>query len=385
MQTALKMQAIASGIPNLLFIDPQFAPDKVIRGKNSRCEITSYWRYIRSQKYQTVKLLLESRWDFQGAKVILEEWRSTLSFLQQYLQPEDIKLLQQEQTKLKSIITQLNTAGDYLNFASETKNRDKLHSVLNLYTQCRIYWNLEEIANFLPRLGTFYEETIQAIIVELGGEKYFEHNNQNKKWTLVSSSLEQELKERYEQAEKRFIWDSRLWKVKTVPKTKDDTSEKILGYGFKWYQFQRLSSRYRKRSFAEALIYYSNDKNLIYFWEKINSSLAQIDYWVDQRNNLVHGVKGLSTTSMCRNHEQDKVDYQNCSEEERQNPYNYDPNQSCEAQDIINQMAIICHNTLKLFGKSQSEYVDLKEPQKSKHYLYSEIKQQVIQDLIDNC
>ena len=385
MQTALKMQAVASGIPHLLFIDPQFNVAEVMNGNKSECNITSYWRYVRSQKYQTVKLLLDSRWDFQGAKVILEEWQTTLRFLQPYLQSEDAEELKQEEKKLNSIVSQLNKAVDYLNFASAKKNRHKLHSVLNLYTQCRIYWNLEEVANFLPRLGTFYEETIQAIIVELGGEKYFEHDNHNSKWNLVKDNLDLDLIEAYEQAERKFIWDSKLWKPITAPKTKYDDLEKVLGYKLKWYNnsSRRLGSRYRKRSFAEALISYSSDRDKIYFWKKIDDALAQIDYWVDRRNSLIHGVKGLSINSMAQNHQLDKLDYQNSSSEEQENPYNCDPNQSCDAEEIIDRMSIICHNTLKLFDQSKSEYVDLKSPQDAKYYLYSEIKEQVIKDLMD--
>ncbi|MEL6580230.1 MAG: hypothetical protein AAFQ14_10785 [Cyanobacteria bacterium J06621_12] len=386
MQTALKMQAVASGIPDLLFIDPQLNVAKIMNGNKSECKITSYWRYVRSQKYQTVKLLLDSRWDFQGAKVILEEWQTTLRFLQQHIQPEDAKELEGEERKLESIISQLNKAVDYLNFASAEKNRHKLHSVLNLYTQCRIYWSLEEVANFLPRLGTFYEETIQAIIVELGGEKYFEYGNRNSKWNLLRDNLDSDLIEKCKQAERKFIWDSNLWKP--ITKIKDDASEQIIEDRLKWYKKNSrlsriLKGRYRKRSFAEALINYSGDQDKIYFWKKIDDSLSQIDYWVDQRNDLIHGVKGLSISSMVQNHQQDKLDYQNSSSEEQENPYNCDPNQSCDAEEIIDRMSIICHNTLKLFGQSKSDYIDLKNPQQAKYYLYSEIREQVIKDLMD--
>ncbi|MFM6404708.1 MAG: hypothetical protein ACKPGT_08615, partial [Microcystis sp.] len=71
-KTALKIQAIASDFKNLLFIDPILDLNQLLEGKNSECQLTSYWLYQRNQKYQTVKLLLQKRWDFDGARVILK-------------------------------------------------------------------------------------------------------------------------------------------------------------------------------------------------------------------------------------------------------------------------------------------------------------------------
>ncbi|MFM7790625.1 MAG: hypothetical protein ACKO90_21720, partial [Microcystis panniformis] len=56
-KTALKIQAIASDFKNLLFIDPILDLNQLLEGKNSECQLTSYWLYQRNQKYQTVKLL----------------------------------------------------------------------------------------------------------------------------------------------------------------------------------------------------------------------------------------------------------------------------------------------------------------------------------------
>ena len=67
MKTAISMQAFASSINKQIFIDPILSPAKILAGEPSECELTSYWRYMRNQKYQDVKVLLEKRWDFDGA------------------------------------------------------------------------------------------------------------------------------------------------------------------------------------------------------------------------------------------------------------------------------------------------------------------------------
>ncbi len=383
MQTALKMQATASGIPNLLFLDPQLNLSKALKGECSECAVTSYWRYLRTQKYQTVKLLLNQRWDFQGARVILEEWQKNLDFLKSNLKEANTEELSIEKENLNDVVKNLNCAVDYLNFASVSTDKGKLHSILNLYTQCRIYWTLDEIANFLPRLGSFYEEAIQSLIVQFGGEKYCKYKNRNKKWTLLKSNLvsNQSLLELFEKAEKTFIWDEKIWRRKTTPKTKDDKSEKIVGYEFILHDEHRLSSRYRKKSFAEALIRNSKDKNSIFRWEKIDKSLNRLNYWVDQRNDLIHGVRGLSKYSMEEKKDNDIRDYNNSSLEHKENPYHPDPSKSCESNQLIKEMSVVCHQIIRLFGMEKSPYVDLKTPDIAKYYLYSDIREKVINQL----
>ncbi|MEG3861094.1 hypothetical protein [Microcoleus sp. herbarium12] len=88
MQLALTMQAIASSVTNQLFINPQLSPKNILRGQASECDFTSYWRYMRSQKYQDAKIILESRWDFRGAISILDGWLTTLKFLKPYSDPK---------------------------------------------------------------------------------------------------------------------------------------------------------------------------------------------------------------------------------------------------------------------------------------------------------
>ncbi|MGA7953691.1 MAG: hypothetical protein WCA07_09235 [Gloeobacterales cyanobacterium] len=80
MQTALQIQSISSEIRKQLFLDPQLDIKKILLGKPSACNFTSYWQHRRGQKYQTVKQLLE-RWDFAGAHTVLELWQEDLKWL----------------------------------------------------------------------------------------------------------------------------------------------------------------------------------------------------------------------------------------------------------------------------------------------------------------
>lgn len=71
MKTALQLQGISvSAFKRLLFINPLLSIPSVFAGQPSSCELESYWRYMRTHKYQTIRLLLE-RWDFDGAIQIL--------------------------------------------------------------------------------------------------------------------------------------------------------------------------------------------------------------------------------------------------------------------------------------------------------------------------
>jgi hypothetical protein len=164
MQSALQMQSIASGISRQLFIEPQLNIAKILRGESSNCQIVSYWRYLRLQKYQTLKLLLDSRWDFDGAKAIVEEWRDTLKFIKQYIETDDRSQIEQELSKLDKIVKTLDKGVNNLNLAAPLAENEPADRFLNIYTQCRMYWHLNQVANFLTRLGMFYEEILRSIV-----------------------------------------------------------------------------------------------------------------------------------------------------------------------------------------------------------------------------
>ena len=138
-KTALKIQAIASDFKNILFIDPILDLNQLLEGKNSECQLTSYWLYQRNQKYQTVKLLLQKRWDFDGARVIVKDWQETLIYLAKQVSAIASDT-QKEQEKLTEIITSLDFAVSCFNLdKNAVRDNDKMeHNFwLNLYTQCR--------------------------------------------------------------------------------------------------------------------------------------------------------------------------------------------------------------------------------------------------------
>jgi hypothetical protein len=354
MQTALQMQAIASGISKQLFIEPKVDVSRILTGENSECRIISYWRYERSQRYQIVKLLLNKRWDFQGARIILQEWQSTLDFLNNHLEQEDTKQLKQEREKIKTVTTKyLKKAEDNLNLSSQEINNEVHYSMLNLYTQCRIYWELEEIANVLPRLSTFYEEALHLILNHFGESRWFVNDNRESKWIFDINQVPETLVNCYQEVEKEF------------DKNIDWT------YNFK------LNSRYRKRNFAEALVKYSNDNEKLNIWQNIITNLKKIDYWIDKRNDLIHAAKGLTLDTM----EKELIDDQkNYRDKGRKNPYKPNPEIACNYQDILERITCICEQVIKLIGQKPNIYVGYEE--NTPRYIYSNIRELVINKLM---
>ncbi|WP_218079713.1 hypothetical protein [Anthocerotibacter panamensis] len=243
MKTALKAQAISLGFSKLLFIDPKLKISSFLRGLPSETEITSFWKHARTQKYQSIKLLLE-RWDFGGALVILNDWRKNLKYLNEHINDSNLfnsnntaasitKTLEiacncldlnvNRDTKLPQIIsTQLK---------SQISSYDRL---LNIYTQCQMYWELDHVANFLYRLSTFCELILHQVM----------HRNNG-----------------------RFNDDS--------------------------------GNRFSKRNEITSLIKDRNRED----WNQILQFLEKLDFWVDVRNQLVHSAQGVSKKSMQELHD----------------------------------------------------------------------------------
>ncbi|TPX29165.1 hypothetical protein [Cylindrospermopsis raciborskii] len=106
MKTALQLQGISvSAFKRLLFINPLLSIPSVFAGQPSSCELESYWRYMRTHKYQTIRLLLE-RWDFDGAIQILTDWQEYLSYL------INQGIVDQESTADNQVINKLEQSSD---------------------------------------------------------------------------------------------------------------------------------------------------------------------------------------------------------------------------------------------------------------------------------
>lgn len=374
MKTALQIQAISSPFKKILFLDQQLDLNRLLEGKTSECELTTYWLYQRNQKYQTVQLLLEKRWDFDGAKVILEEWKSILKFFQENLKTQNQEAtpqLDQEIDKLESVSIKLNYAVDKLNFAAiRPENRpddlclenDIIDKMLNLYTQCRIYWNLNEISNFLPRLGSFYEESLQVIIRHFIQPEWFINKNKNEKWVLIKNKLPKDIVINYEKIQREDFGEREkiYWNHKGVNNN------------------HYLANRYFKRSFVKALIETRNQDLEQNCLDNILISMKRLDFWVDRRNKLVHGSQGLSIETMEQELETYRKIY-NQNPASQENPFGPDPAKTSHYKDILGQMTMICQETLKLIGQPPHSCVNF--PQNTPYYLYSEIKDWVINTL----
>jgi hypothetical protein len=347
-KTALKIQAIASDFKNILFIDPILDLNQLLEGKNSECQLTSYWLYQRNQKYQTVKLLLQKRWDFDGARVIVKDWQETLIYLAKQVSAIASDT-QKEQEKLTEIITSLDFAVSCFNLdKNAVRDNDKMeHNFwLNLYTQCRIYWELDEIANFLIRLSSFYEVTLNELIMGLRGQKYLRNNNQNQDWAFARNKASQEFYNKFQELEQDF-------------ERRD---------------FYKLGNRYSKRNFVQTLIEIDHPDRLE-LWQQILASLVKLDYWFDNRNALIHSGRGVSVQTMIDQLQEDKRNWTDDKDKYKANPH-----KACHPNNILGEVLNIAVHTYQLLGQKSSPYVgwDKNTP----YYLYSQLRDEICQQLI---
>ncbi|WP_287129909.1 hypothetical protein [Candidatus Cyanaurora vandensis] len=253
MQTALKMQAIATGFSKLLFIDPELKVSKFLRGEPSGTKITSFWKYTRTQRYQNVNLLLE-RWDFGGALIVLEDWQRTQRFLNKNI--DDPELFRNSNI-VASAVQVLELACDCLELNQDRmleiqKNTSKrprevstkflnqiieYDKLLNVYTQCLLYWKLNRVANFLYRLSTFYDLVLYQVRVR-----------NNSRGPVLTGD------------------------------------------------------RFQKRAMIEQYI----QGGLRPHWEVIAKYLDQLNFWVTIRNELVHDARGVVKEGMRLKFEEQK-------------------------------------------------------------------------------
>lgn len=348
MQTALRIQAIASNIQKQIFLEPKLVVKDLLEGQASKCEPDCYWQYMRNQKYATVKLLLNQRWDFDGARVILKDWQETLIYLAKQV-PKIASDTQKEQEKLTEVIKKLNLAVSCFNLDKNAlrDNEQMEHNFwLNLYTQCRIYWGLDEIANFLIRLSSFYEVTLNELIMGLRGQKYLRNNNQNQYLAFVINKASQEFCNKFEELELNV--------------------EKKGSY--------TLVNRYSKRNFVQTLIEIDHPDRLE-LWQQILASLVKLDYWFDNRNALIHSGRGVSVQTMINQLKEDKR-----IGTDDKDKYKADPDKACHPNNILGEVLNIAVHTYQLLGQKSSPYVGLDK--NTPYYLYSQLRDEICQQLI---
>ncbi|OKH34733.1 hypothetical protein NIES2101_38580 [Calothrix sp. HK-06] len=361
MQTALQMQAIASMVEFQANLDPVLDICKVLHGKPSFCKLNAHWKYIRSQRYITIKKLLQ-RWDFDGSIQLLKDWQQYLQKLQ-HENITDSGAISINDSTIKQVIAALNIAVDCFNLDNTKVSQDLNKPVnillrqssqlvklvgnnsydrqLNLYTQCRIYWQLNQIANFLSRLASFCEETFHFLIEKLEGLVYFPKNNYSDHWDVIKIKV------------KPAIW--RQFKI--------NESDKFCDNNKKDY---RLSTRFNKRNFVDALIKDRNEPQEKIAWQKITASLDKLEYWIEKRNKIVHAAKGVSVETMKISLEQDRKDGHKSALK------------ACQPEGILAEITNISNQTSSLLNKPNSKYVGFNN---TPYYIYSDIRDWVITQL----
>jgi len=332
MQSALRLQAIASAAKKQLFVEPLLSVKRILYGEPSECKFTSYWQYMKTQKYEDIKVILD-RWDFEGALQLLNQWKQSLKFLKDN-NIDDAKIKIHNQL-IEQVIQALEIANNYWSLDIEkakylVKQRsskilpeiaeqlsindeeDFLGDILlNTYTQCRIHYKLEQMASFLVGVGSFYEIVLQRIVKEHGTkekQKEFEDKNNN---------------------------------------------------------------RYDKRNIVSSL--FSKNSNKKKSWEDIKNLLSQLDSWYHRRNKFVHyddeaskNFGGISKKSL-----------ENFYLDEKKKGRNI-----CSLDSILDVMTEIIRNDLLLISSElQSNFVWKDREKNKRYYIYSEVRDWVIEQL----
>ena len=126
-------------------------------------------------------------WDFNGARTILEDWQQYVNQINSLISENNTDKIDTDinDRKIKNIITLIDVTIGYFNLDSSGTSRykknnrsksdeiqlflDKINQnydkLLNLYTQCRIFWEIDQVANFLGRMSTFCEEVLHYLIL----------------------------------------------------------------------------------------------------------------------------------------------------------------------------------------------------------------------------
>jgi hypothetical protein len=323
MQNALRMQALASSAMKQLFIEPKLSVKCLLAGKPSECQLTSYWRYMRTQKYQDVKNILESRWDFNGGCEILEDWKRLLRFWKKYT---DNNSLSQNDKLIANIIKVLKISDHCFNLdiqsakaIIDSSSGSKLSPhlieqikvydyLLNLYTQCRIYDQLDQSANLLTAMASFCEGVLERIATKLG-----QHDN-------------------------------------------------FIPY--------RKKNRYEKLEFCDQIINVHNDPEKKRNGKEILNDLKSLSFWVDKRNDLIHSATGISKERMREVYnEQKRKDGNNRNSTE---------SQLCHPDKIVETMTEILKNPLGLIKSDYQCFVNNNQS----YYIYSASRDWAITKMI---
>lgn len=303
MQTALRLQSITADIPKLLFIDPILSKHNVLHGKPSTCLLTSYWQYQRTQKYRIVMQLME-RYDFAGAGKILKDWQSILSF------QIDQSILSKSQLRssrkiVNTAIKGLEVADSLMNLdidAAKTSSQEMeldftlnldiqlgqfvadYSTLLNLYSQCKIYDQNQQVSHFLSRMSSCCDEVLDEVIKRLGGNKYL-------KSAKIGSRIEiQEIK--------KLLPDDQVSLLDSLDYDRNGNYAKIV-YRASKVNFLAILLAIRKNAAKSEA---EEDESLSLLLNQIDS----LEFWIHRRNDMIHDNQGFSSNRISELNEEAK-------------------------------------------------------------------------------
>ena len=324
MQTGLRLTAFAMGLRQQVFIEPQLNAERVLMGEPSECRLISYWRSQKQRELQTIKKLLE-RWDFDGVRVILGDWRKNLKSLQTIDLPDSDKLSEslgivdamERETQMALDCWQLDF-GDARSKAAGLANEEKRDQYLeligepsvsqltpnqlllfNLYAQSKISFECNEIVRFIYGFSTFHEVSQLESIVKLspadslqegdwGYNLVFEHWSRSQKENM-KKELRKKLEKRLDISEKEAEAEVK-----------------------KFHCFIPLKNRIIRSCVIGALTNaLTNPENKKFSTIEFFNNL---DFWYDKRNKLVHAGDGISQERIITLHlERDQEKYKEAS------------------------------------------------------------------------
>jgi len=393
MKTALQLQGISvSAVRKILFVNPKLSHRGVLQGIPSDCEIESYWRYMWTQKYQSIKILVE-RWDYDGAVQILKNWQDYLNFLiqQGIVGKEDIErsndvikvVLQvldfaracfnldfqsaKDLAKPKIDTTFLELSTDTNIFPKLQEAADKYgvyqHRLLSIYTQNRIYSQLDQVASFLAHLASFGEEVLHGLILKWEGKaSYWLFKDQEKK-KLRKATSEAEIKS-------GFIIDVQQIRMSRLSVWNEVVSlQRKYASGFGTKNIESLNNRFTKRYFVQALVEYRNNPQEIEDWQRILTGLQQLDFWTDQRNKLIHTATGYSKPLMIKLFNQYRPDE------------NSNISTPCHPDEILGIMEAILKNKLV---DLKTIYRNMFVGNEAEYYIYTLVNNWVVNTLVSD-
>lgn len=202
--------------------------DDLIKGKAQLIRSSNYWKKI---KFADITKLLDPRFDFSGAKDILQEFQNQYeNDPQKELISPIVQILQVGEDCLN---LDIESAKSFLNSQFSTDVVEQVEEddrLLNIYTQCRIFWQLDRTANFLSLVSSFYEGVLERIVDNWGARN----------------------------------------------------------------GFPERGNRFNKRNFIENLVTNRQQPEEIIAWEDILNRLKSFDFWCSYRNKLIHGANGIS-------------------------------------------------------------------------------------------